>query len=175
MFALQDYIGEQNVNQALQNFLGDWQYPAPDVRQRRYPTSRDLLGYLKAKTPDSLKYIITDMFETITLFENKAQKVAYFKKPNGGYEVTLVFTAEKFRADSSGNDNGVRMNDWIDVGVYAKTSEGKDKLIYLKKHKISKKENTLKIMVSEKPSRAGIDPLNKLIDRHPDDNVKTAD
>jgi len=29
--------------------------------------------------------------------------------------------------------------------------------------------------VDKKPQRAGIEPLNKLIDRNPDDNVKTVD
>jgi len=175
MFALQDYIGEDKVNLALRNFLADWQYPGPDSKQKRYPTSRDLLGYFKAQTPDSLKNIITDMFETITLFENKAQKVTYTRKSDKAYEVTITVTAEKFRADSSGTENSIPVSDWIDVGVYGKDDKGKNKLLYLKKHKISKKDNTFTITVGEKPTKAGIDPVNKLIDRHPDDNVKTAE
>ncbi|MDJ1486071.1 M1 family aminopeptidase [Cytophagaceae bacterium YF14B1] len=175
MFALQDYIGEDKVNLALHNFLNDWQYPGPESKQKRYPTSRDLLGYFTEQTPDSLKYIITDMFETITLFENKAQTVTYQKKADKQYEVTLTVLAEKLRADSTGNEKNIAINDWIDVGVYHKDDQGKDKLIYLKKHKVNKKENTFVITVSEEPSKAGIDPLNKLIDRHAEDNVKSAE
>jgi len=47
-------------------------------------------------------------------------------------------------------------------------------LLYLQKHKINKKANTFTIIVKEKPKKAGIDPINKLIDRHSDDNTKTA-
>ena len=34
--------------------------------------------------------------------------------------------------------------------------------------------NTFTVLVKDKPKKAGIDPINKLIDRHPDDNTKSA-
>ncbi|MDJ1473319.1 hypothetical protein QNI19_32590 [Cytophagaceae bacterium DM2B3-1] len=98
-----------------------------------------------------------------------------YKKADKQHEVTLTVQAEKLRADSTGNEKNIAINDWIDVGVYHKDDQGKDKLIYLKKHKVNKKENTFVITVSEEPSKAGIDPLNKLIDRHAEDNVKSAE
>jgi ABC-2 type transport system permease protein len=162
------------VNLGLRNFLADWQYPGPDSKQKRYPTSRDLLKYLKEQTPDSLQYIIEDMFETITLFENKADKVAYVEKSAKEYEVNIAVVAEKIRADSVGNEKPIQIGDWIDLGVYTKDKDGKDKLVYLQKHKITQKEQNFTIKVAEKPSKAGIDPLNKLIDKHPEDNTKTA-
>jgi ABC-type transport system involved in multi-copper enzyme maturation permease subunit len=174
MFALQDYIGEENVNQALRNFLADWQYPGPDSKQKRYPTSRDLISYFRAETPDSLKYLINDWFETITLYENKATDATYVKKNEEQYEVTLKFTSELFRADSAGNEKPLPLNkQWIDVGVYTKNKAGEDKLLYLQKHPITQKDNTVTVIVSEKPTKAGIDPINKLVDRHPEDNTKT--
>ncbi len=174
MFALQDYIGEDKVNTALRNFLADWQYPGPDSKQKRYPTSRDLIGYFRAETPDSLKYLIDDWFEHITLYENKATEASYVKKNDKQYEVTLKFTSEIFRADSAGNEKSMPLNtQWIDVGVYTKDKEGEDKLLYLKKHRVTKKDNTVTVLVSEKPAKAGIDPINKLVDRHPEDNTKT--
>lgn len=175
MFALQDYIGEEKVNLALRNFLADWQYPGPDSKNKRYPTSNDLLKYFKAQTPDSLKNIITDMFETITIFENKVENVAYKPLKDKTFEVKITTTNEKFRADSSGNEAPISINDWIDVGVYGKDKKGDDKLLYLKKHKITKKNNTFTIIVKEEPTKAGIDPINKLIDRHAEDNTKSAE
>ena len=44
---------------------------------------------------------------------------------------------------------------------------------YLKKHRVTKSDNTVTVLVPEKPTKAGIDPINKLIDRHPEDNTKT--
>jgi ABC-2 type transport system permease protein len=174
MFALQDYIGEEKVNMALRNFLTDWQYPGPDSKNHRYPTSNDLLKYIKAETPDSLKYIIKDMFETITLFENKADKVEYRELKDKTFEVTITTNSEKFRADSSGTEKAISLNDWIDVGVFGEDKKGEEKLLYLQKRKFTKNENTFKIIVKEKPIKAGIDPINKLIDRHSDDNTKSA-
>ncbi|MBI9065530.1 MAG: hypothetical protein JEZ14_26325, partial [Marinilabiliaceae bacterium] len=63
----------------------------------------------------------------------------------------------------------------IDVGVYTEDESGKEKLIYLEKHKISDGKNSIKIIVDKKPIKAGIDPLYKLIDRNPNDNVKSAE
>ncbi len=79
-----------------------------------------------------------------------------------------------FRADSAGNERPLSLNtQWLDVGVYGKNKDGEDKLLYLQKQRVTQKENTVKVIVSEKPTKAGVDPINKLIDRHPDDNTKT--
>lgn len=172
LYALQDYIGEDKVNQALSEYAKDWKYAGPDRPQKRYPTTLDLLSYLKKATPDSLKYLITDLFETITLYENKTDVATAKKLKNNTYEITLKISTEKSRADKSGNQKVIGMNDWIDVGVYGKDSEGNDKLIYLKKHRFNKKEQTLKLIVKEEPLKAGIDPIHKLIDKHIIDNVK---
>jgi ABC-2 type transport system permease protein len=83
-----------------------------------------------------------------------------------------LLNSEKFRADSSGNQTSIKLNEWIDVGVYGRDAKGEDKLLYLKKHYFTKKDNILKIKAKEEPTKAGIDPINILIDRHASDNVK---
>ena len=166
-YALQDYISEDSVNAAFRRFNEEWRF-----KDAPYPTSADLLQHIRQVTPDSLQYIIHDMFETITLFENKTTKAEYEEKDSVHFVVALDVSAEKFRADSTGLETDLALNDWIDIGVYGKNVAGKDSLIYLKKHKITKKENAFKIMVSSKPRKAGIDPLHKLIDRHSSDNTK---
>ena len=45
--------------------------------------------------------------------------------------------------------------------------------LYLKKHWLTPGEHVLEFVVEGKPEKAGIDPYNKLIDRIPDDNLKT--
>lgn len=166
-FALQDYITEDSVNAAFRKFNERWRF-----RDGPYPVSTDLLKCIREVTPDSLQYVIHDMFETITLFENKTLEAEYVEKDTTHYEVTLTVSAEKIRADSLGTETPTPLGDWIDIGVYTET-DGKEKLVYLQKHKIVEKENTLLIRVNQKPSRAGIDPLHKLIDRHSDDNTRT--
>jgi hypothetical protein len=47
--------------------------------------------------------------------------------------------------------------------------------LYAKKHWIKPGTTTLEIVVDKMPIKAGIDPYNKLIDRIPDDNVKSVE
>ncbi|MBS1554216.1 MAG: aminopeptidase [Bacteroidetes bacterium] len=166
-FALQDYISEDSVNAAFRRFNQTWRF-----KDAPYPTSADLLKEIRKVTPDSLQYLIKDMFETITLFENKTDSAFYKEKSKNEFEVTVYASAEKLRADSTGIETPIAINDWIDVGVYGKNKAGKDSLLYLKKHKITQKQNQFKILVKAKPRKAGIDPLHKLIDRHSNDNTK---
>ncbi len=168
MYSLQDYIGEDSVNAALKRFNQDWAYK----RQGRYPNTEDLLKYFRAVTPDSMQYLIKDMFETITLFENRTKEASITESSDGQYTVHLSAEAIKYRADSLGNETEIPLTDWIDVGVFGETEAGKDTLLYLQKHPIRQKEIELDIVVPIKPTKAGIDPINKLIDRNPDDNVK---
>ncbi|MFY0625278.1 MAG: aminopeptidase [Reichenbachiella sp.] len=169
MYALQDMITEDSVNSALRRYIRDWA-----GKEDPYVSSDKLVQYFKEVTPDSLQYIITDMFETITLFENKTDDVYYKELENGTYEVEIKFSAKKMRADSIGALTDIEMNDWIDVGIYGEQVEEKDRLIYLEKHQIKSGESSLKINVPEKPTKAGIDVINKLIDRNPKDNTKNA-
>ena len=166
MYALQDYISEDSVNLALRRIIKDWAY-----KEDRYITSDVYLEEFRKVTPDSLQYIIADLFETITLFENRATEATY-EKVGEKYQVNLDISAIKYRADSLGNENKIAINDWIDIGVYGQDDAGEDKLIYLQKHKINQEEMIFKIEVDELPIKAGIDPINKLIDRNPDDNRK---
>ena len=114
------------------------------------------------------------MFETITLFENKAVRATYEQASGGEFEVTFSVTCDKIRSDSLGTELSIPINDWIDVGIYSRDRNGDDKLVYLQKHRITAKENTFIITLDEIPSKAGIDPLHKLIDRHSQDNTVEA-
>ena len=63
-----------------------------------YPTSADLLKHIRNVTPDSLQYLIHDMFETITLFENKTDSAYYVEKGKDQFEVTLKVSTEKIES-----------------------------------------------------------------------------
>jgi hypothetical protein len=169
MYALRDYIGEENVNRALANYLVDWAYLAPP-----FSTSTDFMKYIDAVTPDSLKYLLTDMFETITLFDIKATEATCEPLEEGKYKVKLTAEVQKFRADSLGFETSIALNDWIDVGVFTtKEVDGKKKQVelYLQKHKVDSANPVFEIIVNEKPETAGLDPYNKLVDRHSDNNT----
>jgi len=167
MFALQDYLTEDSVNLALKRYVADWAHKSDP-----YPTTKDLIGYFKEVTPDSLNYIIQDLMYDITFYENKVENVEAKKLSNGNYQIDLKISTQKIKADSTGRETTIPMRDWVDIGVFTKTKAGEDSLIYLQKHLLTKDEETFQIEVSAKPSEAGVDPLYKLIDRHPKDNTE---
>ena len=101
---------------------------------------------------------------------------ATYKKVGTEYEITLKTTSEKFRADSLGKEKEIPIADYIDIGLFAEPGNkiNLGKVLYLKRIKITNKENTFTFKIKDKPYQAGIDPYNYLIDRIPDDNVKKA-
>lgn len=174
MYALQDYIGEDSVNSALKKFIADWKW-----RSDIYPTAKDLVGYFRKVAPDSMQNTITDLFEKITLYDLRSEKPSY-KKVGNEYEVTIPIHAEKayfeYEKDAKGKDQSKEVktpiNDYIDIGVMGKDAKGKDKFLYVKREKIDKESMTFTVRVKELPTKAGIDPIHKLIDKHTDDNAK---
>jgi ABC-2 type transport system permease protein len=168
MYYLKEMIGEHNVNKALQQLLLNHAHKEPP-----YATSMDALRAFRQVTPDSLQYLIQDLFETITLFSNRVESSSY-KKVNNEYEVTLNTITEKFRADSLGKEQYIPVNDYIDLAVFGldpKDAET-EKVLLKQRVKIRGRQNKFVFRVKELPVRVGIDPYNYLVDRIPDDNIK---
>ncbi|HTE47643.1 MAG TPA: M1 family aminopeptidase [Gemmatimonadaceae bacterium] len=167
-YALRDYIGEDAMNSALHAFLEKWGLKGPP-----YPTARDLYSEFDRVTPDSLKYVLKDLFEEMTFYENKADSATTTKRADGTYAVHLVLRAKKLKGDSLGNTKEVPMADYVDVGVFGEHVAGQ-KLgapLLVKKIRITQPVTAVDLIVAKEPQKAGIDPYNKLIDRTPEDNV----
>jgi len=162
MYALADYIGEDNVDRALRKFRDDHAFKGPP-----YPNTTEFLRDLREVTPGKYQYLIEDMFETITLYDNRAVSATARALANGHYAVTLKVAAHKRKADGLGNEKDAPLHDWIDVGVL--DADGKP--LYLEKRSFDATDATFTIDVAARPARAGIDPMNELIDRTPRDNT----
>jgi ABC-2 type transport system permease protein len=162
MYAMQDYIGEENVNKALAEFVKAYAFKGAP-----YPTSLDLVAYLKKYTPPEYQYLYEDLWETVTLYDNRTRSANYVQLADGKYQVNMTVEARKVRADAKGQDHPIAIHDWIDIGVL----DSQGNYLYLQKQKIEKDQTGLTVIVDKEPAQAGIDPLNKLIDRNPEDNV----
>lgn len=167
MYALADYIGKDRVDSALRGYIAD-----NKSSTRRSNTAR-LLDRFRAVTPDSLKHVIGDLFETITVFENRADSAAYTRRGDGKFVVRAWFNARKLRADSVGVETAIPMNDLVDVAVLGPPSpdDPLGKRLYFAKHRITSGANRFEFVVDQQPAKAGIDPYRKLIDRISTDNV----
>ena len=60
------------------------------------------------------------------------------------------------------------MNDLVEIGVFA---EGDVEPLYLERHRITSGRRTITVDVARRPTRAGIDPFGKLIQRAAGDNL----
>jgi ABC-type transport system involved in multi-copper enzyme maturation permease subunit len=167
MYTLREHLGAETVNGVLRRFLEKHRGGGPP-----YPTSRDLVAELRAVTPDSLQYLLTDLFETVTLWDVKTQRATVRRTGTGAYEVTLDVVAKKLRADSVGREREVPMNDLIEIGVFAPGGERSlREPLYLQRHRIHGGRQTIVVTVPRSPARAGIDPFHKLIDRDRENDV----
>ncbi|MEQ9279994.1 MAG: M1 family aminopeptidase [Balneola sp.] len=188
LYALSDYIGEENMNAALSRYIDDVAF-----QNAPYTTATEFLSYLDEATPDSLKYLLEDMFRTITLYDNSVKEASFETLEDSTFKVDLEFYATKYRTSEEGKRSykntagdslsveiegrrrplqSLPLEDWIDVGVFGVDEDGKETVLYLKKHKITEIENVVSITVDQKPVSAGIDPYNKLIDTDSNDNKR---
>ncbi|MGH7622733.1 MAG: hypothetical protein ACREMU_10375, partial [Gemmatimonadaceae bacterium] len=183
MYTLADYIGEDKVDLAMRNFLMQYRYAnannqvdasdsthgaqAVDVP---YPDTRMLVDALKAQTPPEYQYLVDDGFNRIVLYDNKALAATSRKLANGTYEVTLDVQARKDQADSTGAESPMPLADYIEIGVFSGKKD-EEKPLYMKREKITQEHERFTIVVDQQPTRAGIDPYNKLIDKISDDNM----
>ena len=163
-YALSDAIGEDKLNTALKEFLDQWKMNGPP-----YPDTRGLVESLRKQTPADLQYMITDMFETITLYDNKAVSAKVQPTADHKYKVTLVVDARKMRANGDGVETEIPIHDLIEVGVF-KGKKDSEEPLHTEKVWITQPHTTLEFIVNEPPTRAAIDPYSKLIDRNPEDN-----
>jgi hypothetical protein len=170
LYALSDYIGEDKLNLALHNFLMANRYAnANDAQTVPYPDTRLLEAALREQTPAQLQYFIDDSFEKITLYDNKAVSAESEKLPNGKYKVTLTVEGRKVYADGNGVETPTAMDDLMDVGVFI-GKKGEEQPLSVRKERITGGRQSFEFVVDQQPTRAGIDPYNKLIDRNLDDN-----
>ena len=169
LYYLREMIGEEAVNRALRKVIRRYAYNPPP-----YPTSYALVDALREETPPHLRYLINDLFEDITLFSNRTLDATAVKRPDGKYDVTINVETHKYKADAKGNETEVPVDDWIDIGAFAKPEKGRKygKTLYRDRVHIANNKSTYIFTVAELPDEAGVDPFLLLIDRIPDDNTK---
>ena len=171
LYGLAETLGEDTLNAALSEFLGKWAFRNGGP----YPGSNDLYAVLKAHTPDSLRYYLTDTWEKIVFYDNKVIDAKIVPESSGsGYRVHLQIKVRKMEYDEKRQERELTdMNDIVDIGVYSKPSgKGTPQLIRLHSARFSAGEHIIDLKVDQQPSFVEIDPGRKLLDVRGDDNRK---
>jgi aminopeptidase N len=162
MYLLQDLLGEDAVDKVLHDLLAKYAW-----QSRPYPNASVLVEALRAITPPDKAYLIDDLFESIVLYENRADSATAQRRPDGKYQVTLHATAGKVRAGELGDEKPAPLKDYIEFGVDDKDGNP----LVRERRVVTGRDQTVTLVVDKRPARAGIDPDNKLIDRRPSDNM----
>lgn len=119
--------------------------------------------------------MITDLFEKISFYDNRVEAAVAKKRADGRYSVTLDLYAAKRYADGKGKETAAKLDDWIEVGVFARGPSGEEvdeKVLYLQRMRVTSEHPMVTVVVDALPYEAGFDPYNKLIDRISSDNRK---
>lgn len=153
--ALQYYVGEEKLNKLLKEFLEKYKF-----RTDQYPTSTDLIAHLKNSIPIEFHYIIKDMMETITFYNNKIIDIK--ELPNNQLEIT--FSLRKM--DSTRKKELEATNVFLTIGQY--DSDGN--LLHMEEVKASSGENNMTIRKKPKATNILIDPFLHFIELNVEDN-----
>ena len=90
MYTLSDFIGKDVFNSALGRFIDKFRY-----QSNPYTNIGEFVKTIREDTPDDLQYLITDTFEKITLYENKAKEASAVENGDGTFTVTMEVEAKK--------------------------------------------------------------------------------
>jgi aminopeptidase N len=160
LYAMRAYIGKDRIDDALRSLLKKHGSGAPPL-----PTSLDLYRELQAVTPDSYQSLLRDLFEKNTFWELATERATAKQTSAGAWQVTLEVRARKTVVDEAGIETEEPMDDWVEVGVFGEEP-------YMEKRRIRSGPQTITLTAPRKPTRAGIDPENLLIDLDTENNIK---
>ncbi len=176
LYAISAYIGEAKLNEILADYEKTNRHAPPP-----YPTSLDFVAAIKAGVPDSLQYLITDYFETITLYDNQVKEVCISQPVAGNYMLEAEVLISKYRASGTGKKSYVEagkaslqeedmqslpLQDYIPISVLDEEGE----LILTTWLKATSILNRVVLEVDRKPAQIVIDYEWLLIDADRADN-----
>ncbi|MBP1206441.1 ABC-type transport system involved in multi-copper enzyme maturation permease subunit [Duganella sp. 1411] len=169
-YRLRDEIGEDALNRALKRFLQDNAYHGAP-----YPTSRDLLAYIRAEAPKDKQALITDLFEKIVFYDNRVTEAKAKQRADGRWDVTMTLHLAKMEADGKGKETPRAYDEPVEIAVFARAAgakESEERVLFTDKRLLVGGDPVVTVTVKERPFDVGVDPYNKMIDRVSRDNRK---
>lgn len=155
---MRHYLGEETLHGVLNDFLQAHKY-----KQTNYPTSVELLERLQTATPESLQYLVSDLFKTVTFYETKIADATLKKQTQNAYEVRLTIAAQKW---SDGVLSPSQSNH-LEIAFYQANGD----LIQVENRFMSSEQGTFVIKLNQKPVKVVLDPNRLLIEKEREDNV----
>jgi aminopeptidase N len=114
-YRLRDEIGEEALNRALKRFLQD-----KSGLQAPYPTTNDLLAYIREETPVEKHALLDDMFKKIVFYDNRVTEAKAVKREDGQWDVTLKLHLAKMEVDGMGKETPRTYDEPVEIGIFAR-------------------------------------------------------
>ncbi len=156
------HLGRDRLNLILKQFLYDYRLQSGPP----YPTSLSLVDHLKRKAPDSLQYLVKDLFETVVFYDSKIQKTKLEKTADERYRLEVYFEVRKYLEDAP--EKNLPLADFIEIGVYDETGT----LLHKAQQKVTAKDNYISLLVDKRPMKVRVDPGLYCIDKNIEDNAQ---
>nr|WP_136249664.1 M1 family aminopeptidase [Ningiella ruwaisensis] len=169
MMAIADRIGEEALNRALSGLIEKFKFSRDEQA-----TTLDLLAAIKAEAPKGDHAFIEQQFTQITVYDIRLNEVLAEQRDDGKYDITLSIHASQYKADGKGKETPQDFSDVVDIAFFDDDPDdfsSDTTILYQKKHQLEQGENTLVIVLDEKPAYAGVDPFVRFIDRESQDNI----
>jgi ABC-2 type transport system permease protein len=170
MHHLCQILGEDRVNAALRRYLDRFRF-----KSAPYPRSLDLIAEFRKGASPAENRLITDLFEKITIYDVRAKTAKTRKLPDGRYETTLTIEAHKYYADGRGKESEAPLTEFFGFGVFSSWPgwgpfDARD-MLGRRSVAVHSGVQQVQFITAAKPTFAGTDPYDVLIDRNSDDNV----
>ena len=170
MYAIKDAIGQEAMDRTLRRYLEKYRNAfAP------YPVASDFLTLLREEAGPDNQALITDLFETITLWDFGVVHASTKPLQNSKWQVTVVVKGKKATADETGAETSSSLNDNVDIGLFDADPSSKKfaphDVIVLEKRRFTDGVMRFEFLTERRPTFAGVNPYLKLIERNTQDNV----
>ena len=177
LWGLKGYIGREKMHEAMQNFINDY-----GTKGAPYPTTLQLLEYLRDAAGPDYDQLISDQWDRITWWELAYGEGEINVTPNsdGTYKVTLplkidkkISTEAESKQISVTKIEGESLDEWIEIGFYENAPKDKwSDWTALEKVRVSQSETTLTFNLKMRPNHIALDPRRLLQEKNVTDNVK---
>ena len=193
-WGLKQYIGEEQMQAAIRDFLNEYGRTGPP-----YPTTLELLDHLRDTAGPDYQQLITDYWDRITFWELRFAEVKPTVEASGDmFSVTLTLDLDKkIASEDTGREISVTeaayddppedsdaergellraaedLNEWVEIGFYTKDPSDTfgDEWLSLERVRVTEKETELTFELEERPTYVVLDPRRLLIERNAADNT----
>ncbi len=158
--ALEDLIGEEQLNRGLHAFFGKASAPGAA------PRIADLLTCLRDVTPVDGHRLFDEWFTETALYDLRVTRATSTQLPDGRYQVTASLQADRTSVGAGGKEISGSLRDPIEIEILG---EGEGRVLHSEKRLIAGPYE-LSVIVTGRPSEIILDPRLRRIDRNRVDN-----